>query len=809
MTGFPPCPGNRTKRISKVRKEMKMEIKALWIAGSRRHKGSLIGIFVLILLLTVTLLTVLTIWRNAGNYVHDEMERLGFGEITAWVSGVSDIEKLTDGISALPEADRAGTQPIVFSEYEVNGQKSDSEGQLITYEPDKYPYKIFRDDMTGYQTENAEIGPGEIYVSPSMQSMFGVETGDEISFRIARNGVVKSFIVKGWFEDPFMGSSMIGMKSFLICGRDHEEIAQTIAGAGIDALARDGYMVHIFQGKAGLSTAEFNAVLNSGTELLQYAEFTHSDSAISGFMLTLQNVFTGILLAFSLILTAVSLIVMGHGISSAMEQDMTDTGILKTIGFTTKRLQGIQMLLFLSPVLWGMVLGSLLAVPAAQAVSRMTLTTTGLLLPSGVPKGLCLLALLTVLLILAGFVYLKTARIERITPMKAIRRESRGRERIRAGKRTCLSPVNQKGLGFWMALRHLVTGRLRYMGVCLVAVLLVFFVSLIGRISSWLGPDGEGLMDAFNPSDLHIAAQPMGETTSEDVERMIRSYTGITDQYMLAMPGVTVEGVDYTANVITEPERFHMLEGRTCAGADEIVLTEFVAADLNVGIGDTVQVSGGLGTLEYRISGIYQCANDMGANVGLSREGYLKIGRETSNMWCVHYFLEDVGKQAEIMQALDEAYGGDVYLHENSWPGLYGILSAMELLIYFMYGIVTVVVLVVTSLTGGRLLIMEQKDLGVYKTIGFTSVKLRFSFVLRFGIVSLAGAAVGVALGALLTDPFVAALLRTFGISNFSSHMIASNTLLPAAAVVGLSVAFSWLAAGKIKRCRLTGLMAE
>lgn len=323
--------------------------------------------------------------------------------------------------------EHAGTQPVVFSEYEVNGQKSDSEGQLVTYEPDQYPYKIFRDDMTEYQTGNAEIGPREIYVSPSMQSMFGVEIGDAISFRIARSSVVKSFIVKGWFEDPFMGSSMIGMKSFLICGRDHEEIAQMIAGAGIDALARDGYMVHIFQGKAGLSTAEFNAALNSGTELLQYAEFTHSDSAISGFMLTLQNVFTGLLLAFTLILTAVSLIVMGHGISSAMEQDMTDTGILKTIGFTTKRLQGIQMLLFLSPVLWGMVLGSLLAVPAAQTVSRMTLTTTGFLLPSGVPKGFCLLALLTVLLILAGFIYLKTARIEKITPMKAIRRESWGR----------------------------------------------------------------------------------------------------------------------------------------------------------------------------------------------------------------------------------------------------------------------------------------------------------------------------------------------------------------------------------------------
>lgn len=782
-----------------------MEIKTLWLALGRRHKGSLAGISVLILLLSVTLLTVLTVWRNAGDYVHGEMERLGFGDITAWVSGVPDIENLVNGITALPEVERAGIQPVIFSEYEINGQKSDSEGQLVTYEPEQYPYKIFTDDRTGYQTGNVKILPGEIYVPSSMRSMFSVEIGDEIIFRIARNSVDKSFVVKGWFEDPFMGSSMIGMKSFLICGQDHGEAAQMIHGAGIDGLARDGYMVHIFQAGDGLDTAEFNAALNNGTELLQYAEFTHSDDAISGFMLTLQNVFTGLLMAFTLILAGVSLIVMGHSISSAMEQDIADVGILKTIGFTTGKLQRIQLLLFLSPVICGMAVGGFAAVPAAAAASLLTVDTIGLLLPFRMPLVLCLVALLLVFLIITGFVYVRTARIEKISPMRAIRRQE-GKE---AGKGNRFSPLSKKGLGFWMALRQIATGRMRYMGVCLVAVLLVFFASLIGRISSWLGPDGKGLMDAFNPSDLHIAAQPFGTATNEDVEQVIRSYTGITDQYMLAMPSVAVEGADCTANVITEPERFHMLEGKTCAGEDEIVLTEFVAADMDVGIGDTVLVSGELGSFFYKVSGIYQCANDMGANVGLSREGYQKIGRETSDMWCVHYFLEDARKQAEIMEALDAAYGGDVYLHENSWPGLYGILSAMELLTYFMYVIVAIVVLVVISLTGSKLLVMEQKDLGIYKTLGFTSAGLRFSFALRFGVVSLAGAVMGIFFSALLTDPLVAALLRMFGISNFSSHMTLSNTLLPAVAVIGCSALFSWIASAKIKKYRLIALIVE
>jgi len=498
-------------------------------------------------------------------------------------------------------------------------------------------------------------------------------------------------------------------------------------------------------------------------------------------------------------------VVLGHTISSFMEQDMTDTGILKTIGFTTGKLQKIQMLLFLVPVLCGMDVGVFVAFPVAKVVSNMTLATTGLLFPANVPFLFCLPVLLVLLFLLAGFIWLKTAKIEKVTPMRAIRKQKT--EKVTRGYR--FPPISGKGLGLLLALPQLTTGKMRYISVCLVSMLLVFFLSLIGRMDSWLGPNGEGLMDAFNPSDLHIAAQPMGKTSNEDVEQLIESYTDITDRYMLAMPGVAVEGIDYTANVITEPERFHLLEGETCRADDEIVLTEFVAADLGVKIGDTVLVSGELGSSEYKVSGIYQCANDMGANVGLSRGGYQKIGKETENMWCVHYFLKDASQQQTVMQALDEAYGGDVYLHENSWPGLFGILSAMELLMYFMYGIAAAVILIVTALAGNRLLVMEQKDMGIYRTIGFTQAGLRISFAVRFVIVSMVGTLLGVAFSAWFTDSLVATLLRMFGISNFVSHPAVSNTILPAVVVIGFSAVFSWLAARKIKTGRFTSLVAE
>lgn len=353
-----------------------------------------------------------------------------------------------------------------------------------------------------------------------------------------------------------MGSSMIGMKGFLICEADHEAIAAMIGQAGVDALAREGFMLHITQ-KGSLPAAPFNALLNRETSLSQHTEFTHSFSAMAGFMLTLQNVFTGLLLAFVVIFLLAALAVLSHSISSAIQQDYRDMGILKALGITTSALRAVQALQVLLAAGGGMACGALLATPAASFLCGMTVTTTGVLVPAGLPIGLCLPLLLLLLATVCGFSWLRSGKLKAVSPLVAIRSGMEKGE----WKKSPL-PLRKRGLAFWMAARQVLVGKGRYAGTCLVAALLVFFAGLMGRVDSWLGPNGEGLMDAFNPADLHIAAQPMGETSLSAVEEVIESCTPIIDRYDLAMPTVSVNGVDMTANVITEPERFHILSGR-------------------------------------------------------------------------------------------------------------------------------------------------------------------------------------------------------------------------------------------------------
>lgn len=783
-----------------------MENRMMIRAGIKKHKGSLFGIAVLMFLVSLCITTVLTVYLGGRNHVRKEMNRAGFGDLTAWVSGVPDMEGLTESIRAQEEIEKTEVQELIFSDYEANKVKSDSEGQLMPWTPGEGRYRFFRSDLDGYRTPPGKIASGQVYVSPSMVSVMNLKIGDSIMFPLARGDEPVKFTVAGYYEDPFMGSSMVGMKGFLVSERDYEKMSEKIQKAGSDKLARNGAMLHLFvRDSSEESISDIQQILNENTPLSGYTEFIYSANVIESFMVILQNAFCGLLAAFALILLGTAVIILGHSISGIIEQDYKDLGILKTIGFNGYRLIGIQLWQYTAAMAGGMILGMPAALFLTGTVNQMTLTTTGVLLPEGLQILPCIAVLALILFLLAGTAAFKMRNIISIRPMEAVRGERLNRE----WKPERVPGIKAKGLPCSLAVRQILSGKKRYMSVCLAAAVLVFFASLTGRMNAWLGPDGRGMMDAFNPADLDIGVQALGKLDPAQIEDMVRDHTEITDSYLLAMPSVSAGGTNVTANVITEPERFHISRGKTCTNKDEIVLTETLASDLSVSVGDRITVRGDTGSRKFTVSGIYHCANGMGANIGMNREGYLAIGKNDPHMWCYHYFLADASQKGAITKALEAAYGGDVHVHENSWPGLSGIIKAMQMLLVFMYGMIALFIFIVTAMTGSRILTAEQRDLGIYKSMGYTAGMLRTTFSLRFGIVAAVGAGAGTILVALLTDPIVSRVMRLAGISNFSSHPGAGDVFVPGAAVVFLFLGFSYLAAGRIKRTDMTVLTAE
>lgn len=139
-------------------------MKIVLLSNVKKHKGSLIGIFLLMLFLSTAFGTVLTVWSNSNTYIIEQMQRSGFGDLTAWVSGVPDMSKLADYIESLEEVEAVEVQSVIFSNYTVYNQESDSEGQLIVYKPEEKRYRFFTQDLSDYKEQPSKIGKKTLIV---------------------------------------------------------------------------------------------------------------------------------------------------------------------------------------------------------------------------------------------------------------------------------------------------------------------------------------------------------------------------------------------------------------------------------------------------------------------------------------------------------------------------------------------------------------------------------------------------------------------------------------------------------------------
>lgn len=762
----------------------------------RTQKSGLMGMFVLVFLVSVSLFSSLILYTGGRTSISAEMDRLGFGDFTVWVNG--NEEALQTEISALPEIEDVTVQPLIYAGYEIGGQYSDDDGQLIVYDG-SVPYGFIAID--GTPAETPEIEKGNVYISPALSSSFSVEVGDTIQFELTRQDGILSLEVAGYFADGFQGSSMIDRKSFLISAEDRQEMLSLLESANdYDVLGNAGAMLHVFaEPESALSQSELQKTVMEHTSLPLYTEFAYSKASILAYMLLLQNILTGFLAAFSVVLLVICLIVLAHHLSAVMVQNRRDMAILKTIGLTGAGIRTVYMSLYAGTQILGLFLGLPLSVFLAKSVASGMVTSTGLLIMCRFPAFSVTGILLSLVFLFVLFLWLRTEPILSVFPMQTI-------QDTRRGKRVS-TPIFPKAIPLSIALRELWSGRRKYVGLCLISIFLTLFLSMIGRMGAWLGPNGEGLMNAFSVADHDLGVQPFNERVPMDeIERIINWYSPIREKYELAMTSVTVNGQEYTANVLNDTKWFHVLEGQVCDG-DDILITDTVANEQELSIGDTVTVAAGGRAENYQVSGIYQCANGMGSNIGMSLAGYSKIGDIHGFIWCYHYTLEDGSVRDYVMTYLQEHYRG-IDVHTNSWSGLDGIVAMMQGVIILIYLVAAVFIFIAVSLTASKLLQSELGNMAIYKSLGLTANHLRLSFALRFFIVVLAGSVMGLLLSETAADHMIGVVFQNFGIGSFTSHFSFVGTLLPVFAVTLLFFGFAWLLSARIRQISLVAMIA-
>ena len=114
--------------------------------------------------------------------------------------------------------------------------------------------------------------------------------------------------------------------------------------------------------------------------------------------------------------------------------------------------------------------------------------------------------------------------------------------------------------------------------------------------------------------------------------------------------------------------------------------------------GDTVRVGYEGHEADFVISGINQCANDMGANFSMSTSGFQRLSKQMPAMYTC-FILKDASYKNDVKQQLQATYNDQIEISDGTWAGVDDVISVMLVLQIVMYILVICFIFVVVILS--------------------------------------------------------------------------------------------------------------
>lgn len=788
-----------------------MEIWTLVKANIKKKKSTCISVLLLTAIVVSLLTAMFSVQKNYETSLEQAYEEADCGEISLYI----ETEKLTDTLkdaveqSALVENVEYAKALMTYGA-EV-GERAEGSNYFMMELPEYV--KLFSESFDELEEEIPSLSTGEIYLPYGLKSRLACQVGDSITMKLLHEQE-ESFVIKGFVQEAVQGAFNIGWKKVFICKADYDRIyeqckpLETEGGAQVDYTT-----VYVEQAEdSELSVMKFQRELNLETGLISAAMGTLNKEQTLHYTTMMTSIIMNIVSVFLVLLYAIVLIVMSHSISTEIEMEYVTFGVLKSQGFTEGKLRLVLMLQYLISQLAGILVGLLIAIPLERGISGLCQSITAILPERGLSVGMSLLLAMGILLLSVLLVLWKTAKVGRISPVRAI---SGGQAEVYFESRLNL-PISKRALSVSLSLRQLTSAGKRYIGTIFIVGILTFSMVTIHLVGNLLS--STEALEAMGLVIPDVAVQSEEHDVLEDwdgwseVREIIEKYSVIAEENAVSNFYASLNGENLYVEAYETPEGIPGIKkGRAPLYENELIITELTADMLELSIGDEVDVTYGEAKKTCLVSGIYQSGSDSGACFGMSFAGAKEL--QPNNGWGHRYYLlENREKTAEIEQALTERFGDALIAKgyeadENPVEGQYGVIVTALKAIIYVFSILFAFVVVRMVCT--RSFLQERTDIGVYKAIGFTSRKLRTGFAFRFAFVALLGSGIGLFCSVLFSEKLLGILLSVIGLTNVVFDFSVAAVAVPIAVVIGSFFVFAYLAAKKVKKVEVRELVTE
>ncbi|MGN0691684.1 MAG: FtsX-like permease family protein [Oscillospiraceae bacterium] len=786
-----------------------MEILTLLRANIRHKKGAFVSIILLMMMITLSFSVTVSNNDNVSDGIRRAHTAADTGDLAAFISESELDDEMLTILSENENTERIRDEKaMAFLSYKIGDREGNASYFLLKW---NNSLSVFDEKLRDFEVSPEALSEGEVYVPAAMKTVYGCNIGSDITIN-TKNGEEK-FTVKGFVEDPFLGSMSIGIKQLFISESDFdrlysENIDDENAAVNLIIPCR---IIHIFKSEESpLSVTEFKKELNRECLIVDKSAFTQSKESSDEITTIFTDTGTKMLCVFVVLLIIIVMISINHSIVTTIETEYVSLGILKAQGFTENRIRLIYIIQYFCALAAGAVLGILTSFPLTKALGKMFQPITGIMVSTNISVGKCLLVSVGIIIVCTIYIIIASKKIGRISPVRAI---SGGAEEIYFDSPANI-PVEKEPLSFFIALRQITSHPKAYIGTAMIAAILIFFMITITILAE--GMSANSMIEAFGALNGQAQAAPNNNFELSDISVTENSIKEIDENASVVFSSTTYMTIDETemcCTVYSRPDILKsILKGRAPLYDNELMITELAADEIGKAVGDMVTVSFGGGSAEYMITGLYQSVQDLGRCFTMSFESASKLCDITPDT--MYITLSDDSLTDRTVTMLNEKYG-DILEAEITEKSGYAdsmtelIDSLMNVITGVIYSVSAVFALVAVHMVCSKAFLRERRDLGIYKSLGFTSDRLQLCFALRFLIISVIGGALGTVLSAFLSGRLLSLLLKNIGISCFDTDITVFTEAVPVLLICLCFFVLAYLSSGKVRRVEIRELVSE
>lgn len=790
-----------------------MAILGIIRANIRSRKGNFISIFILLFIIAMALATIVSTQADYKDKITESCEYSSVADITSFIKGTSISDEVVDTIQQMKQVKSLLVRDGLTMDTKnlsIDGNSYESSAIFCKYNASEHKYRLY--DQTGESYEEGDFlapGIGEIYLPIAMRDKINCEIGDKVI--IKNNGWSRTLKITGFYEEPMVGGSLIGVKLFLINEKDYSELLKNTETTGcvyyplLEIYLKDGYRT---------DANHVKTEINDKTGVLDEAYYTMTLDQSVEYTNMFVNIINTVLKAFVILLFFIVFIVIGHNVSSTIEMEYKQLGILKSLGFSSWQLRNSILLEYMVAGIIASAFGMIVSSFLIKILNRVFIPITGILIHANIQMPATILLLLLLLCLIAGYIIIRTKRVTTISPVQAI---ADGLRPVHFVGRADfdITKVKHGSLSFRLTWKQLLGNWKKYVINLIIVALLVSFTMTISSIQQLTDEDNAVKVFGGYISDISVSYNKETKQYSDEIQDQINQKLQIEKEYQMLSQYMTVDKNKIYVSVIDKSENMQpLLEGRVPKYDNEIAVTKMAAKELGKKIGDTVQIQYHGVTESYMIIGTYQSSSDAGVSIHMLQSGLQRLD-STFESSTVYYQVQNKDDVSAVVKELTEKYKdlneklvitNEAEKTQQSDSLQITAINSITLLTY----VLSIVFSAIISLMMCRKnFIQERRNMGVYKSLGYTAAALRRQFVTKYLIVVTIGAFVGVGLNVAVNNNLVELLFSSIGVSEFSTVYNLELIMVPSLFMMITTTFFSWVASARIKHVSPKNLINE